>query len=349
MTLNELLKKYDLSDSFLLGFYGGGNYGDELLLEVLQNLLHQQGRTNVSFLYQHPDELTTHHHQFGYQPVHSASKLEVIKTLFKKRTIVVGGGGLWGMDINANVFLMSVMLFIGRFLLGKQVILIGIGYYNSTSRLGHLGAWFAGKAANFILARDQETFDNFERLNDQTELDRDIAWSLPSLDLANYQSDLAELEKQLRVKSKTIFVTLRHFKPGFKQSFDQTIHTIIRDNPKMHIIVGILEPKSVDQVHWQKLQRWQHDFPNVDIIDFSFNPIALYLFFRKYHQQLIYIGPQFHAILTAHLNKVPFMPISYDNKVRSLLVSFGFHDSLPIQDIRPHHVQQFIAKYSREI
>jgi polysaccharide pyruvyl transferase WcaK-like protein len=349
MTLSDLLKKYDLSDSFLLGFYGGGNYGDELLLEVLQNLLHQHGRTNISFLYQHPDELTTHHHKFNYQPVHSGSKLEVIKTLFMKRTIVVGGGGLWGMDINANVFLMSVMLFIGRFLLGKQVILIGVGYYNSTSRLGHLGAWCAAKAANLILARDQETFDNFDRLNDQTYLGQDIAWSLPDLDLSDYKQDLATLEKQLPIKNKTVLITLRHFKSGFKQSFDQTIQTIIQDNPKRHIVVGILEPKSVDPIHWQKLQRWQRDFPNVRIIDFSFNPIALYLFFIRHHQQLIYIGPQFHAILTAHLSGVPYMPISYDNKVQSLLVSLGFHDSLPIQDIRPHHVQQFIAKYSREL
>lgn len=349
MTLSELLKKYDLSDSFLLGFYGGGNYGDELLLEVLQNLLHQQGRTNISFLYQHPDQVAIHHHNFGYQPVHSGSKLEVIKTLFQKRTIVVGGGGLWGMDINANVFLMSVMLLFGRFLLGKQVILIGIGYYNSTSRLGHMGAWCAAKAANLILARDQETFDNFDRLSDQAQLGRDIAWSLPNLDLAEYENDLAVLEKQLPVKNKTIFITLRHFKPEFKQSFDQTIHDIIRDNPKKYIVVGILEPKSVDPLHWQRLERWQRDFPNVRIIDFSFNPIALYMFFHKHQQQLIYIGPQFHAILTAYLCKVPFMPISYDNKVRLLLVSLGFHEGLPIQDIHPHHVQQFIAKYSRKI
>lgn len=42
MTLDELLKEHDFSDSLLLGYYGGGNFGDELLLEVLLNLFAEQ-------------------------------------------------------------------------------------------------------------------------------------------------------------------------------------------------------------------------------------------------------------------------------------------------------------------
>lgn len=341
MTVLDILKKYDLSDSFLLGFYGGGNYGDELLLEVLQNLLHEQGRTGISFLYQHPDKLHIHHHDLGYQPIDAHSNIDVIRTLFTKRNLIIGGGGLWGMDMNANVLLMSAMLFVGRWLLGKKVFLLGVGYYNSTSRAGHIGAWLAGKAAQVIVARDQETFDNFSRLNRHTERGKDIAWVLPDLDMSSYKSDVATLEKQLHLKNQTTFITLRHFKPGFKQSFDQTIETIITENPKKRIVVALLEPKSVDPTHWKQLQKWQRQFPNVQIIDFSFNPIALYLLFRKHHQNLLYVGPQFHAILTAHLNSVPFIPISYDNKVGALLIELGL-SPIPIATVQPTMLQAFI-------
>lgn len=347
MTLAEILKKYNLDSSFLLGFYGGGNYGDELLLEVLQNLLSKNGNHGVSFLYQQPSSASIHHHNFGYEPVDAGSKIEVVKKLLSKKTLVVGGGGLWGMDINFNVLMMSLMLFIGRWILGKQVLLIGVGYYSSTSRLGHIGAWFAGKSANLILARDKETFDNFHRINHRTERGRDIAWSLENLDLSDYKKDLDDLEKHISIDGPTIFMTLRHFKPGFKQKFSQIIETTLEENNNTNIVVALLEPQKVDPESWRLLQNWQQKFPDIQIIDFSYNPIALYLFFQKYSSKLRYIGPQFHAILTAHLTDVPFMPISYDNKVQALLADIGidYADQLSVSNLTPGDVRAFVSQY----
>ena len=39
MSILQVLEKYNLDKSLIFGYYGGGNFGDELLLEVLQNLL----------------------------------------------------------------------------------------------------------------------------------------------------------------------------------------------------------------------------------------------------------------------------------------------------------------------
>src|SRR4029079_7172941 len=99
------------------------------------------------------------------------NKLALIRAILKKKNIVVGGGGLWGMDVNANIFLMSLMLLMSRRLLGKKVHLTAVGCYNSTTALGRLSAWCAAKAANTIIARDQETYANFKRWHKGTVQD----------------------------------------------------------------------------------------------------------------------------------------------------------------------------------
>ena len=54
MTIEQILATRDLEKSVLVGYYGGGNYGDELLLEVLANRLKSQGVQHAVITYQKP-------------------------------------------------------------------------------------------------------------------------------------------------------------------------------------------------------------------------------------------------------------------------------------------------------
>jgi polysaccharide pyruvyl transferase WcaK-like protein len=343
MTLGEFLKTHRLDNSLLFGFYGGGNYGDELLMEVLAGLLKQQGATHVDIAYQHPENYDTFHHDFEYPLVNMHSKPALLKALLRKKQIVVGGGGLWGMDANLNVLMMSILLFLGRFVMGKKVYLLAIGYYNSSTTLGRIGAWFAGKAANHIIARDDETYANFSRINKHTSQDTDIAWHIDELNLKAYQADVDALDRQLHVESKTLFITLRRFKDTYKNHLAEVIADCLEQNGGRQVIIALMEPREVDPEGYALLKQWRAQFNNVQVLDFSFNPLALFLFFRRHHENLVFIGPQFHAILSAHLTGVPYLPLVYDNKVERLLHNIAPDTAhIPVQGLQAADVQNFI-------
>jgi len=342
--LSQLLAETSFDDSFIMGYYGGGNFGDELLFEVLQHTFRQQGYENISFLYQKPDEYSRFHHDLGYEPVDSASKIDVLKTVWRQRTLVIGGGGLWGLDVNVNVVLMSIMLFIARTFLGKDVYLLGVGYYGSTGWLGHIGAWLAGKSATQILARDKESYQRFSKINPRTYLCDDMAFSLPKLDHIDVDNELRVLEERLGpIDKPTIFISVRRFKPHQPNAYQTAIATWLANNPDQPVIMALMEPRSVDPEGFAFIKGWQNRRPGVKVMDFDYNPIVLYRFFKRHHAFLKYVGPQFHVLLVAHLAGVPSLPIVYDNKVSELLNRIGQKRQIALSDLAVTDIQQFIT------
>lgn len=351
MKLTELLANTNLDNSLLIGYYGGGNYGDELLLEVLGNLLVQNQVKDVTITYTNPLQYHQYHHDFGYPRIDMQDKKLLVQNIFKNKNIIIGGGGLWGVDMNFNTFLLSMMLFISRRFLGKKVYLLGVGFYNSTTKLGRAAAWLAGKAANVIIARDQETLANFGKLNKNTFLDTDMAWHVDKVDLEKYRLDVEDMEHKLRVDRKTLLVALR--RPQSKArgrdfiTFTKTIATFIEANQDKSIILAVLESESKSPEEHQLARDWAREYPNVQLLNFPHNPLALFLFFQKHHQQLALIGPQFHIIITAHLTGVPFTPVVYDNKVSALFDQIGIDEAkrLPIKDVTQSSLQTFANSF----
>jgi polysaccharide pyruvyl transferase WcaK-like protein len=346
-TIADIFKQEDLERSVLIGYYGGGNYGDELLLEVLMNLFSEHAIRSLTVTYQHRERYSAYHHRFGYERIDMASKSSVVKAILKNKNIVIGGGGLWGLDVNPNIFLLSSLLFVSRFLFRKRVYLLGVGYYNSTTTLGHISAWLAGKAANHIVARDQEALHNFKKLSRSVSLDTDIAWAIPTLNLKPYAQDFNLLNDRLQVEEGTLFITLRRFKSNQTNEYVEQVEACLKNNQDRNIILALMEPQEVDPEGYELISKWQQQYVNVQIMDFDYNPIALFLFFKKYNQQLVFIGPQFHVILTAYLTGVPFLPLAYDNKVLELLKTITQERPLSINDFSQKSLQAFIDNAGR--
>jgi len=342
--LDKLHNQRKLDHSLLLGYYGGGNYGDEFLMEVLANLLTARDVQEVTITYQDPKTYKTFHHDFGYTLCNMHDKKTLLRAVLKSKNILVGGGGLWGRDFNFNVLLMSILLFVSRWFLGKKVYLLGIGYYQSTSRLGHVGAWLAGRAANVVLARDKETLANFQKVNKKnTHLSRDIAWYADRIDEAAYAKDVDRLNTKFPVRGKTLFYTLRKL-----EGYYDLIGRCLSQNQDKPSIAGLLVPRQVRPDGFQLLTNWQKESPDLQIFDLDFNPMALFYFFRRHRKNLALIGPQYHIIITAHLNDVPFLPIVYDNKVAELLKQIKDpRKALPAVGLQQADIQKFIDAFYR--
>jgi len=340
MNIEQILASGNLEKSVLIGYYGGGNYGDELLLEVLAARLRGEGVQNITITYQDLSLYKTYHRDFGYPLIQMGNKVAVLRTIVKNKTIIVGGGGLWGLDVNPNIFLLSLMLFASRWLLGKSVYLLGVGYYNSTNWYGRLSAWVAGKAATQIVARDHETYVNFQKITKHVSLDADIAWQIAKVDLLPYRRDFLALKSMLPVASKTLFITLRRFKRAQKSNYNEAVEAFLAGN-EHPVIVALMEPRSVDPEGYERIKLWQQTYRNVHVIDFSWNPLALFVFFKEYRDELAVVAPQFHVILTAYVTGVLFLPIAYDNKVSELLKQVGHSNILSAHALARADLEKF--------
>lgn len=346
MTIPEVLDQYDFERSVLIGYYGGGNYGDELLMEVLVSLLAERKHVkHLTITYQRQEVYQTFHHEFGYPRITMGSMKQLLGAILHNKNIIIGGGGLWGLDVNLNIFVLSALLFVSRMVFRKRVFLLGVGYYNSTSRLGHISAWFAAKAATYIVARDDESARNFKRYTKHVGQDIDIAWQMKELDLGKYEKDLQIVEQRLPVSGKTLFVTLRRFSAHRQNGYLQAITALLAKNTDKPIIVALMEPADVDPAGYAQLTAWQKQYPNVIITDFSFNPVGLYLYFKQHAKDLALIAPQFHAIISASIAGVRFFPMSYDNKVTALLKQLGEGHIVPINELQADDIQPFIDAF----
>lgn len=351
MNLTDFLQRTNLEKSLLIGYYGGGNYGDELLLEVLGNLLVRQQVHSVTITYQHPETYPSMHHDFGFGVINIHSKGQLIKATLRSKNILIGGGGLWGVDMNANTFLLGVYLFVCRWFLFKKVHLLGIGYYNSTTRAGRLAAWFAGKAANTIIARDIESVRNFKRISKHVHRDSDMAWYAKSLDLAPYEQEAEELAQRLPIEGKTLLLAMR--RPQSKRQrdtflrFNQQIGELIINNPERPIMLVMLESEGKDPEMYEQARAWQKTHKHLRILEAPFNPLTLFAYIQRHHKRLGVIAPQLHLIMTAHLTGTAFLPLVYDNKVQMLLdqIKVPANLRLPVVDVTTKALQTFADNF----
>jgi polysaccharide pyruvyl transferase WcaK-like protein len=261
----------------------------------------------------------------------------VVRAFIRNDTILIGGGGLWGMDVNLNIFLLSILLWIARYILRKRISLIGVGYYGSTTFLGRISAYIAAISANRIIARDQESFDNFKRINRQVHLDKDMAFYLPDFDLSDYKAESNRFITLNPVANETVILGLRRFKTG--ENYRNIIKTL-QTELKQDLILAFFEPTATDPAFYSQYASLE----NIKIMHFNYNPIVLYHYFLANQKKLFVIAPQYHVQLLAGLANVPFLTLAYDNKNVQLHRLFNLSDSIPMSKLN----QLPLAHYVKE-
>jgi polysaccharide pyruvyl transferase WcaK-like protein len=349
MKISKLFRDTNFNNSMLLGFYGGGNFGDELLLEVLLNKLYLENCKNVKVFNLNYIDFHKYHTSFKNTEIINlkSSKWKFLWASLLSRNIVVGGGGLWGLDFNFNVLVFSLYLFVMRFLFFKKVFLIGVGFYNSTTRMGRVMGWFSAKAANIIIARDAETFTNFSRISkNKVFLDRDIVFYLNEFVGENIgmEREVEEIRENFLENDDSMLNVLmvsRRFKKGKGDGYGDVIRSYVKNNRNVKITLAIMEPRQIDAHGYEGMKEIGDKF-NARYFDFDFNPLAFYFFLKKYGNNLIIIAPQYHVQLVAYLAGVAFMPISYDNKCDELFKMLKIEKFYNVNKLKVGDIVDFV-------
>jgi polysaccharide pyruvyl transferase WcaK-like protein len=337
MNVYDVLHELGPGRTLLIGYYGGTNYGDELLLEVLSRLIGTNSR--ISLYYSRPDTFTTYHRDLGFHRV--ASHWETLKEVTRSRQILIGGGGIWGLDANLNVFLLSATLFIAGLVLRKRVVLVGVWYYNSTTFFGHVSAFLAGATARAILARDRESYENFMRYSQRTLLDQDLSFYIRDLSLDEYAEEAAGIAADLGFTEPCVMIGLRRFGPRYRNAYADRIADAIRD-PKVRFCVIVFESRAVAPREYAFACELAARYENCIARDFSYNPLAFYRALGAHRNTVRVIAPQYHVQISAHENGVPFLPIDYDAKNREFFVSRNIRDAIKIADVTLPALNAFI-------
>lgn len=340
MTYQQFFRQTNLEKTLLIGYYGGGNFGDELLLEVLLNVLYQRKVRQATFAYRNPAKLHDWHAAFPYRSVGSLSQL--LLAMVKSRSIIIGGGGLWGMDVNRNVFMLCCLLFVARFIFFKDIYLLGVGYYGSTGRLGRISAWLAAKSANLIIARDTETCQRFSRLTKHVTQDTDLAFLINQLDLSVYDKSAQAIMAGLQLTNPMVYVAIRKFRGDRAGAYHQALEKTIAQNTKVNWLVSLLQPGAEYPQGQAMLERWAKYYPNVQLLSTDVNPLSLFRFFQQQSKRFRFITPQFHAIITAIICNIPYLPIVYDNKVQELLNGQQQTAGLAIEQLTSQDLSNFL-------
>ena len=352
MNNEDILENYDLSNSLLLGFYGGGNYGDELLLEVIASYLSTRSIQNIKFIYRSPAIFPVLHRDFGYALIPGKSIYRIMHAVIVSRVLIVGGGGFWGRDVNINTLLMSTLLLVGR-IFRKKVYLLGVGYYSSTNYFGHVCAYIAALGSSKIIARDSETFHNFKKFSRNVSLGADVAMSINEKIYSPYKSDAEKLGQDLGLSKKrnekTILIGFRRFHETEKFRYENAVREVVAANLDKHIILAIFEPMDIDAENYSFILKLQAQYKKSDIriLEGSHNPLVIYSLIMEYAKQLIIISPQFHVVLTALLSKAAIYPIYYDNKVRQLLLAWNIKNAVSFREVEPKSMNRFIVSSER--
>jgi polysaccharide pyruvyl transferase WcaK-like protein len=307
----------NLDSTLLIGYYGAGNLGDELLLEICLNLLKKHGAKDVRFLYSNPKMLSTWHHHFGYTHVNPSKYIDLGKAIFKSNNIIVGGGGHWGLDSNVNTLLLGLVLFFCRYVFGKKIYLAGVGYYNSANLFGKASAWLAGKSATTIYARDPQSYQNFRRLCTPVIQAEDLTSLIPKLNIATYLAEAEDLCKRIEsTETSVIIFSTRGKRNG---NFRKVMSDIISSKNKTRFVRIMFMPEDFDKEEAEYWNKCCQNNTNLSQVRYDFNAIALYIALRQCSCISKVISPQYHGIAAAIYASKDYANIFYDNKCVQLI------------------------------
>ena len=168
-----------LSNSYLLlGYYGFGNLGDELLLQACIKILNGRGvaNENIIVLSNNPEDTQKN---FNVASVNRWKISEIVKAMRKSEYLILGGGGLFqdSTSVKSCVYDWGVVRLAKLF--GLKIFALGQSVGPLRSKISKLLTANALKICEKVQVRDENSFNVAKNLGCKNlELGRDLVLTL---------------------------------------------------------------------------------------------------------------------------------------------------------------------------
>jgi polysaccharide pyruvyl transferase WcaK-like protein len=312
---------------FIFGHYGEKNTGDDAMLYVLLQQLHNiYPNTNFSII--SPREL--------FVPKEVQDKIKIIKPKpfnvfkeIKESSIFVMGGGTQIYDYGnkferSKVLLEVLILVIWAKIFCEKISFrnIGIEPFNTTFRK-FLSKKIC-KLADFITVRDSLSYEILENI-DVKKLERSFDLAV----LLNYNPLPKETKNNILGISLLPFYEIYHDKKELDQlvvkkiaaSLNKWLKNSSKNKIRLFIFKG--ESRSDDLAITQFLKTKLINPEKVEIVPYNSNPMKTLSMFNECD---MFIGMRYHSCLFAYATKTPLLIISYFQKCTALAEEIGLSE-----------------------
>lgn len=155
------------------GYYGFENYGDEISLQAIVNVLKEQG-IGISVFSSKP-ELTSSEN--GIICFYSFDIFDIIKQIFVSDALISGGGSLLQDKTSIKSFLYYIFVILTAKILGKKVIIFSQGFAPLKHKPLEMLLKIALKNLSYISVRDYESQKYLEKLGINSKTFSDCVWA----------------------------------------------------------------------------------------------------------------------------------------------------------------------------
>jgi len=177
--------------ALLMGYYGAGNLGDEMMLVCLRRWLEAQ-KVSVTVLSEHPRRVEADHGLPAVQnwpllgewswraALLKGGALTLLRTIARHDALIVGGGDLVRDDLGWRGFFFTMEKVAAALLLRKKVYLVNVGIGRPRTRYARRLLRWALPRAEQIIVRDQRSISVCRECGakDRTTFASDIVVSL---------------------------------------------------------------------------------------------------------------------------------------------------------------------------
>lgn len=285
------------------GYYGFKNFGDELILSILTEKLHEAGADVTVFSVDPEFTAKT----YGVSSVKTFDPRAVVRTLLECDTLISGGGSLF-QDATSlkSVFYYAFVLGLAQ-LLGKKTVVFAQGVGPLYSPISRFLVKFLFKRASSVSVRDEKSLELMQKWGVDAKLVLDPAFSLTVTP---------------QKKENALGVQLRSFE-GLEEEFLQNLACAVAKNACAKVKLFSLQ-KSLDLEVCEKFAAVVKELdPQKEVEVVQDNLI------EELSGVETLLSMRFHSLVVALKAGVKCAVINYDPKVQTLSEKY----SLPLVEL----------------
>jgi len=341
------LIKSKIKKIFLWGYYGSGNIGDNILLDIIVKQI-KSILPNVKITINCRDKQMISNlpiNVISFSPssknkfLYFISLLKFYVKILQSNDIIIFGGGTQIYDNSKyqwkSIFVTASVLFINKLIYRKKVIHYGVGIGSINTKLGKFFTKLIIKYSDFFIVRDKQSYEKLLELNAQKQKllkSRDLAYSLLktlNFDIFNYKKNINDNNKANIGFSLFEYYKYTEIDNDKNRKLTSTLIEVLKklDETKKYNIYLFAFQKKYGNKDEEFLKSIINNIGSKNITLVPYQNDYKYTI-DKLKSMDVCIGMRYHFLVLSLMLKKPTLALSYANKVKSEFEMYNLDEYL---------------------